>query len=54
VALGLAAVAAFVGGGVVARITSRPFLRGAIRQLLLAALAAALTYGIGKLVGGAA
>ncbi len=52
VALLLAAVAAFVGGGVVARITARPFWRGALRQLVLAALAAALTYGIGKLVGG--
>ena len=48
----LAAVAAFVGGGVVARITARPFWRGALRQLLLAAFAAALTYGIGKLAGG--
>ncbi|HEY2640104.1 MAG TPA: VIT1/CCC1 transporter family protein [Streptosporangiaceae bacterium] len=48
----LAGVAAFVGGGVVARITARPFLRGALRQLALAALAAALTYGIGKAVGG--
>jgi|SRR5271165_6760090 len=52
VALLLAAVASFVGGGVVARITARPFLRGALRQLALAALAVALTYGIGKLVGG--
>ncbi len=50
-ALLLAAVAAFAGGGVVARITARPFFRGALRQLLLAALAAALTYGIGSLVG---
>ena len=33
VALGLAAVAAFVGGGLVARLTDRPFLRGALRQL---------------------
>jgi vacuolar iron transporter family protein len=48
----LAAVAAFVGGGVVARITARPFWRGALRQLALAAVAAALTYGIGKLAGG--
>ncbi len=48
----LAAVAAFVGGGTVARITARPFWRGALRQLALAALAAALTYGIGRLVGG--
>ncbi len=51
VALALAAIAAFVGGGLVARITDRPFLRGALRQLLLAGLAAALTYGIGAAVG---
>lgn len=51
-ALMLAAVAAFVGGGLVARITARPFWRGALRQLGLAALAAALTYGIGRLAGG--
>jgi VIT1/CCC1 family predicted Fe2+/Mn2+ transporter len=50
-ALVLAAIAAFVGGGVVSRITSRPFLRGAGRQLALAAVAAGLTYGIGVLVG---
>jgi len=46
----LAALAAFIGGGVVARITARPFWRGALRQLLLAAFAAAITYGIGTLV----
>jgi vacuolar iron transporter family protein len=51
-ALILAAVAAFVGGGLVARITVRPFWRGALRQLVLAAVAAGLTYGIGTLVGG--
>src|SRR5215469_9780207 len=50
-ALGLAAVAAFVGGGVVARLTDRPFLRGAVRQLLLGAGAASVTYLIGHLVG---
>ena len=48
----LAAIAAFVGGGLVARITARPFWRGALRQLALAAVAAALTYGIGSLAGG--
>jgi vacuolar iron transporter family protein len=48
----LAALAAFVGGGVVARITNRPFLRGALRQLTLAATAAGLTYLIGSLVAG--
>ena len=50
-ALGLAALAAFIGGGLVARLTDRPFLRGALRQLLLGALAAGLTYLIGHAVG---
>ena len=50
-ALILAAAAAFAGGGLVARITSRPFLHGALRQLILAALAAGLTYVIGTAVG---
>jgi VIT1/CCC1 family predicted Fe2+/Mn2+ transporter len=50
-ALGLAAVAAFAGGGLVARLTDRPFLRGALRQLLLGALAAGITYLIGSVVG---
>jgi len=50
-ALGLAALAAFTGGGLVARLTDRPFLRGALRQLLLGALAAGVTYLIGRLVG---
>jgi len=49
-ALALAAVAAFFGGGAVAWITDRPFLRGAVRQLLLAAAAAGLTYIIGMAV----
>jgi VIT1/CCC1 family predicted Fe2+/Mn2+ transporter len=50
-ALILAAVAAFSGGGVVSRITDRPFLRGALRQLILAAVAAGLTFVIGTAVG---
>jgi VIT1/CCC1 family predicted Fe2+/Mn2+ transporter len=50
-AVALAAIAAFIGGGVVARVTDRPFLRGALRQLVLAGGAAALTYAIGSLVG---
>jgi VIT1/CCC1 family predicted Fe2+/Mn2+ transporter len=52
-ALILAAVAAFAGGGLVARLTDRPFLRGALRQLLLGVLAAGVTYLIGQAVGGA-
>jgi len=47
VALGLAAVAAIVGGGMVARLTGRSFWRGALRQLILGAAAAAITYLIG-------
>ena len=50
-ALGLAALAAFIGGGVVAKLTDRPFFRGAIRQLLLGALAAGVTYLVGMAVG---
>jgi VIT1/CCC1 family predicted Fe2+/Mn2+ transporter len=49
----LAGLAAIVGGGLVARLTDRPFWRGAARQLILGAVAAALTFGIGHLVGSA-
>jgi len=52
-ALTFAAVAAFAGGGLVSRITDRPFLRGAVRQLALAAVATGLTYAIGTAVGAA-
>ena len=44
IALVLSAVAAVLGGGIVARLTARPFWRGALRQLVLGALAAYLTY----------
>ncbi|HEY1624050.1 MAG TPA: VIT1/CCC1 transporter family protein [Streptosporangiaceae bacterium] len=54
VALGLAAVAAVVGGGMVARLTGRPFWKGALRQLVLGAAAAGATYLIGLAVGNAA
>lgn len=50
-ALALAALAAFAGGGLVSRLTGRPFLYGAARQLLLGVIAAGITYGIGSLVG---
>ena len=54
VALGLSALAAVAGGGVVARLTGRAFWRGALRQLALGALAAGITYLIGLAVGGLA
>jgi vacuolar iron transporter family protein len=50
-ALSLAAVAAFVGGGLVAQLTDRPFFRGALRQLVLGAVAAGITFAIGSAVG---
>ena len=43
--------AAVIGGGMVARLTDRPFWRGAVRQLILGACAAAITYLIGVGVG---
>ena len=53
-ALGLSALAAVVGGGSVARLTNRPFWRGAMRQLILGGAAAGFTYLIGLAVGGMA
>jgi vacuolar iron transporter family protein len=50
----LSALAAVIGGGLVARLTARPFWRGALRQLVLGGLAAGLTYLIGLAVGGLA
>jgi VIT1/CCC1 family predicted Fe2+/Mn2+ transporter len=50
-ALALAAVAAVAGGGIVARLTERPFWRGALRQLILGVFAAGITYLIGIGVG---
>ena len=54
VALGFGAVAAIAGGGLVARLTDRPFWRGAVRQLVLGAFAVGITYLIGMAVGQAA
>jgi VIT1/CCC1 family predicted Fe2+/Mn2+ transporter len=54
VAIAASAIAAIVGGGVVARLTNRPFHRGAARQLILGAFAVGITYLIGFGVGGLA
>jgi VIT1/CCC1 family predicted Fe2+/Mn2+ transporter len=54
VTLVLSALAAVVGGGLVAQLTGRPFWRGALRQLALGGVAAGLTYLIGLAVGGLA
>src|SRR5437868_738383 len=40
-----------LAGGMVARLTARPWWTGALRQLLLGGFAAVVTFGIGSLVG---
>ncbi|MEU8249672.1 VIT1/CCC1 transporter family protein [Nonomuraea sp. NPDC048916] len=40
-----------LAGGVVARLTARPWWTGALRQLTLGGFAAVVTFGIGSLVG---
>ncbi len=45
-------LALFLCGAVVTRFTARPWWFGGTRQLVLGGLAAALTYGVGTLVGG--
>jgi VIT1/CCC1 family predicted Fe2+/Mn2+ transporter len=47
----VSALVAVTGGAVVARLTDRPMLTGALRQLVLGTLAAAATYGIGAAIG---
>ncbi len=47
----LSAVGLFVAGAVVARFTNRTWLYSGVRQLLLGAMAAAVTYGIGSAIG---
>jgi vacuolar iron transporter family protein len=51
IALGVGGVGLFIAGALVGRFTARPWWRGGVRQLLLGALAAAATYGIGALIG---
>jgi VIT1/CCC1 family predicted Fe2+/Mn2+ transporter len=47
----LSAVALVVGGGVVGRMTARPVGLAAARQLLVGAISAGATFGIGALIG---
>ncbi|MGH8825781.1 MAG: VIT1/CCC1 transporter family protein [Jiangellaceae bacterium] len=47
----LSLVGLFACGAVVTQVTSRPWWYGGIRQLVLGAVAAALTYAFGNLVG---
>jgi VIT1/CCC1 family predicted Fe2+/Mn2+ transporter len=50
-ALVVAAVTLFVAGAVVARMTDKPTWYGGLRQVLLATLAAGVTYAIGRAIG---
>ncbi len=50
-ALIMSLTALFVCGAIVSRVTSRSWWYSGFRQLLLGGLAAALTYGVGTLVG---
>ncbi|WP_030985142.1 VIT1/CCC1 transporter family protein [Streptomyces sp. NRRL WC-3744] len=50
-ALVVSALALVVTGGGIARLTARPMWFGGRRQLLLGGLSAAVTYGVGLLVG---
>ncbi len=47
----LGAVAAVVVGAVLARFTERPVLPSALRQLAVTAIAAAVTFGVGRAIG---
>ncbi|GIE93587.1 VIT1/CCC1 transporter family protein [Paractinoplanes rishiriensis] len=51
VALAAGGAGLFAAGVVVARFTARPWWRSGLRQLVLGALAAAVTYGIGAWIG---
>ena len=50
-ALAISAGALFVAGAVVARLTDQPLWFGGGRQLLLATLAAGVTYAVGRAIG---
>jgi len=52
-AIVLAAVALLCVGGGIGALNGRPVVRSALRQLLVGAVAAAVTYGVGRLIGAA-
>jgi VIT1/CCC1 family predicted Fe2+/Mn2+ transporter len=47
----LTAIALLAGGIAVGKLTGRPLLHSGLRQLVLGALAVALTFGLGQLIG---
>ena len=50
-ALAITAVALLVGGMTVGRLTGRPLLRSGLRQLAFGAVAVAVTFAVGSLIG---
>jgi len=50
-AMVITAIALVVGGMVVGKLTGRPIMRSGARQLLLGAVAVAVTFGVGRLIG---
>jgi VIT1/CCC1 family predicted Fe2+/Mn2+ transporter len=51
VSLVLTAIALLAGGMTVGKLTGRPLLHSGLRQLVLGALAVAVTFGLGQLIG---
>ncbi|MDQ1695054.1 MAG: vacuolar iron transporter family protein, partial [Frankiaceae bacterium] len=51
VALAMSAGVLFAAGAVVARLTRQPLWYGGVRQLVLAVIAASVTYGVGRAIG---
>lgn len=47
----IAGLALFIAGALVARITARPWWYGGLRQLVLGAVAAVVTFGVGAAIG---
>jgi VIT1/CCC1 family predicted Fe2+/Mn2+ transporter len=47
----ITAVALVAGGMFVGKLTGRPMLRSGARQLVLGAVAVAVTFGVGRLIG---
>jgi VIT1/CCC1 family predicted Fe2+/Mn2+ transporter len=47
----LAAIGLFLAGALVSRVTARSWWYGGLRQLLLGGVAAAITFGVGSLIG---
>jgi len=47
----VAAIGLFIAGALVSRVTARSWWYGGLRQLILGGAAAAITFGVGSLIG---